>query len=339
MDPSTSTTHQPAAPRFYRTRLAPSPTGHLHLGHARTFLITWWLAQQHRADVVLRMDDLDATRVTPEIFSRVLADLRWLGITWNEGETGQPPAAGEESFRQSQRRDVYTLLLNLLWKSGAIYPCTCTREEIAAAIAAPHEGELSARYPGTCLGRYASFDDAIARAGHACWRLKTRPGVVPFTDLIAGPQGFDIAASAGDVPLTRLDGTPSYQLACVADDAAMAIDLVVRGDDLLESASQQMLLFSAMGLAPPTFAHVPLVVGGDGRRLAKRAGESRLSRLRDLGVPPERVVGWVAWRSGMLKTPEELTAREAITLFDLARLPRQRITLTDEDNAFLQGHR
>ena len=340
-----------------RTRLAPSPTGALHLGHARTFLITWWLARQAGAQILLRMEDLDAQRAKPESVQQAYDDLHWLGMDWDEGpghatcRNKDAPAAGAGSpcahcsadeYVQSNRRPLYATALGLLAQVGEIYPCVCARADIAAAVAAsagaPHEGDAAVRYPGTCRDRFIDLADAQHQTGKpACWRLRVPPGVVEFDDLIARPQHCDVAADAGDFPLTRFDGTPAYQLACVVDDAAMAIDCVIRGDDLLASTPRQILLYRAMGLEPPRFAHVPLVIGPDGKRLAKRHGESRIAQFRAAGVAPEKIVGWVAWRSGQIDRPSELSAADLVRRFDLAKLPRQRIVLGPEDFAWLRA--
>ncbi|MGN6368022.1 MAG: tRNA glutamyl-Q(34) synthetase GluQRS [Phycisphaerae bacterium] len=341
---------------FLHTRLAPSPTGALHLGHARTFLLTWWTARQAGARIYMRMEDLDAGRAKPESVEQAYADLRWLGMEWDGyGETrdAKPGAQNLDSgvVVQSQRLDGYREVLERLWAAGRVYPCVCTRADIAASVAgsasAPHEGEGILRYPGTCRakGQQATFRaDNLAGMERAvfeetgrkvCWRLRVEPGVVAFEDAVAGVQGFDVAGEVGDFPLTRFDGTPAYQLACVVDDHAMGIDLVMRGDDLVSSTPRQILLYRALGWEPPRFAHVPLVIGEDGKRLAKRHGESRIAQFRERGVPAEKVVGWAAWRSGQVDSLREMSAGEVLRGFDLGRLPRERIILGERDLRWL----
>jgi glutamyl-tRNA synthetase len=336
---------------FSRTRLAPSPTGALHLGHARTFLVTWWLARQAGARVFMRMEDLDAGRAKPESVRQAYDDLRWLGMDW-DGYPGSVHAGGE--VVQSERLGLYGEALEELWRKGAIYPCTCSRADIATAVAgsasAPHEGEAQPRYPGTCAGRDLAavrtlgFEEAATAlrgmlGKPVCWRLRAPAGKAGFVDVIAGAHSLDVQAAAGDFPLTRFDGTPAYQLACVVDDHAMGIDLVVRGDDLLPSTPRQLVLYGALGWEPPRFAHVPLVVGADGKRLAKRHGESRIAQFREAGVRPEQAVGWAAWRSGQLSTARPVAAREVVAGFDLGKLPRERVTLGAGDLAVLQPSR
>ena len=342
---------------FACTRLAPSPTGALHLGHARTFLITWWMARQAGAKVYMRMEDLDVGRAKPESVRQAYVDLRWLGMGWDEwGNSEFRIQNSELAVVQSERLRIYQAALERLWERDLIYPCTCTRAEIVAAVqgaaSAPHEGEGGekvVRYPGTCAAKQKTENMKHKTTGEVaamvegetgkkvCWRLRVRAGEVGFEDVIAGPQGFDVGAEVGDFPLTRFDGTPAYQLACVVDDHAMGIDRVIRGDDLLSSTPRQMLVYEAMGWSPPTFAHVPLVVGTDGKRLAKRHGESRIAEFREMGVSAEKVVGWVAWRSGMVEGIREMTAEEGVGLFDVARLPRERVVMTAEDLGWLRG--
>ena len=341
---------------FRRTRLAPSPTGALHLGHARTFLITWWMARQAGAQIVMRMEDLDANRRKAESIGQAYDDLRWLGMEWDHDETQTANSKRQNGGEvvQSDRMALYDAVLAELFRRGQIYPCRCTRKDIAAAVAAsvaaPHEGEETPPYPGTCRKNLGLTLDQLAPTNTqnpiptphslpAVYRLLVPTGAVTFTDLIAGPQSFDVARDVGDFPLTRFDGpppAPAYQLAVVTDDHAMGIDMVIRGDDLLSSTPRQIALYSALGWTPPSFAHVPLVIGPDGKRLAKRHGESRIAQFRAAGVSPEKVIGWVAWRSGQSETPREISAAEMIARFDLAKLPRQRVVLNNDDLRWLR---
>jgi len=348
--------------RFNRTRLAPSPTGRLHLGHARTFLVTWWLARQAGAQVVMRMEDLDAGRAKAEAVAQAYEDLQWLGMDWDlgpgtEARSSKDHKGGVGSLVQSERAaaGVYDAVVERLWQAEAIFPCVCTRADLLAAVAggasAPHEGENQPRYPGTCRGLLAGIDGpmrglTVADAARSvrlatgkvpCWRLLVRPGTQAFDDLIMGAQRFDVSAEAGDFPVTRFDEAPAYQLAVVADDSAMGIDCVIRGDDLLSSTPRQMLVYQALGRPVPAFAHVPLVIGPDGKRLAKRHGESRIAQFRAAGIRPERIVGWAAWCSGQIACPQEMAAADMIGKFDLAKLPRGRVVMTGEDLNWLAG--
>jgi glutamyl-tRNA synthetase len=336
----------------------------LHLGHARTFLVTWWLARQAQAEVIMRMEDLDAGRAKPESVAQAYEDLRWLGMDWDRGP-GANDQSGMGSLVQSERAaaGVYADVIEKLWQANKVFPCTCTRADLHAAVgagaSAPHEGEGQPRYPGTCripmeanpcvqvmplpgqtVTTWRPPSAAVAQWKSAagkpvCWRFQVDPGITRFDDAILGPQAFDVSAEIGDFPITRFDGTPAYQLAVVTDDAAMGIDCVIRGDDLLSSTPRQILIYEALGAPVPIFAHVPLVVGTDGKRLAKRHGESRIAQFREQGVKPERVVGWAAWRSGQIEKPEEMATKEMVGRFDLAKLPRERVVMTGEDLAWL----
>jgi glutamyl-tRNA synthetase len=337
---------------FRATRLAPSPTGALHLGHARTFLVTWWLARQAGAKIYMRMEDLDLGRAKPESVAQAYGDLRWLGMDWDACAPGEDAFAVrtadlvEGTVVQSHRVDVYEAALGRLWERGAVYPCTCTRAEIAAAVQnagnAPHESEGNVRYPGTCdqpelieplrgLTVQAATRAVRERTGkNVCWRLRVPAGPIVFEDLIAGPQAFRVEEEVGDFPVTRFVGVggeaaipAAYQLACVVDDHAMGVDLVVRGDDLLSSTPRQMLIYRALGWEVPRFAHVPLVVGADGKRLAKRHGESRIAQFREAGTRPEEIVAW----AGQFLGCGRRTAREALLHFDLKWLPRERVVV------------
>jgi glutamyl-tRNA synthetase len=269
-------------------RLAPSPTGGLHVGHARTFLAAWLSARADDGRVILRIEDLDATRVRPGAAEGMVSDLRWLGLDWDEGpDVGGPSAP----YVQSERLALYESALSRLRDRDLVYPCTCTRAEIARVASAPHAGEEGPRYPGTCAGRSAS--DAPALSGRPfAWRFRTGSAVpIGWIDLRRGPLHVD---AGGDFIVARSSGEVAYQLAVVVDDAAMGVTQVLRGDDLIASTPRQLLLYRALGLTPPSFGHLPLVLGPDGRRLAKRDGSVKLSTLRDEGVDPIRLVSWLS---------------------------------------------
>ena len=272
----------------YRGRLAPSPTGLLHLGHARTF----WLAQQraHAAGgaLILRNDDLDRPRCRAEFAAAMLADLRWLGLRWSEGpDLGGPHAP----YAQSTRLPIYIAAFEQLRANGAIYPCTCSRQEVLRALSAPHQGEDEPIYPGTC--RLRGEKSAASRAG-VNWRFHVPDGeAISFHDGACGAQREVAGEHFGDFLVWRKDDLPSYQLACVVDDAAMKITEVVRGADLLTSTARQLLLYKALGESAPAFYHCPLVTDASGARLAKRSDARALRTLRAQGhTPAELVQGW-----------------------------------------------
>lgn len=300
-------------------RLAPSPTGAQHVGNARTYLIAWLSARAGNGTVRLRIEDIDSPRVKPGAAAQALDDLRWLGLDWD----GEPVV-------QSDRRPLYEAALARLQARELVYPCTCSRSDIAAAASAPHAEHEGPVYPGTCAGRTAADAPALGRAGRPfAWRFRVS-GSPAFTDRYAGPRHIDLRACGGDFVVWKNDDTPAYQLAVVVDDADLGITEVVRGDDLIPSTPRQLLLYEALGLTPPTFCHVPLVVGPDGRRLAKRHGDTRLATLRAAGVRPEALVGLLAWSCGWLSRPEPIAPRDLLPHFRLETIPSRPFVLTDD---------
>jgi glutamyl-tRNA synthetase len=275
----------------YRGRLAPSPTGLLHLGHARTF----WTAQQRaRAQggaVVLRNEDLDAARCKPEFVAAMFEDLAWFGFEWSEGpDIGGPWAP----YSQSERRSVYAAAFERLRASGSVYPCTCSRQDVLRALQAPHAGEDEPLYPGTCRPKSDSFTPKPIAGAHVNWRFRVTNGEeISFVDGRCGPQCSIAGKDFGDFVVWRHDRIPAYQLAVTVDDAAMNISEVVRGEDLLKSTSRQLLLYRALGLVPPRFYHCPLLTDASGARLAKRHDALSLRALRERNVSAEELRrGW-----------------------------------------------
>ena len=296
----------PASP--YRGRLAPSPTGYLHIGHARTFNTAWRRAREAGGALVMRMEDLDPERSRPEYASAALEDLRWLGIGWDEG----PDVGGDFGpYEQSRRGDVYIAPWARLRQGGFIYPCRCSRKDLAATLSAPHESARSASgravgvqdpddepiYPGTCRparpeeGVFESSAEASEGPAGRNWRFRVPEGeIIEFNDLNLGPQCFVAGIDFGDFLVWRRDGVPSYQLACVADDAAMHITEVVRGADLLKSTARQILLNRALGFENPAWFHCELVVDEKGTRLAKRSDAVSIRELRRQGRSPAEIL-------------------------------------------------
>ena len=266
----------------YRGRLAPSPTGFLHLGHARTFWAAQARARAAGGALILRNEDVDAARFKMEFVTALLEDLRWFGFEWTEGpDVGGPFAP----YNQSERMTFYRAALALLRAGGFIYPCGCSRSDIQAAIAAPHaENDEEPIYPGTCRENRKS-----ARAGRKfSWRFRVPDGeIISFRDENLGGQKFVAGKDFGDFVVWRGDDMPAYQLACVVDDAAMQITEVVRGADLLASTARQILLYRALGLVPPAFFHCELLCDVQGRRLAKRHDVLSLRELRRRGFTPD----------------------------------------------------
>ena len=316
-------------------RLAPSPTGAQHVGNARTYLLAWLLARSQHGRVILRIEDIDSPRIKPGAAQQAIDDLRWLGLDWEEG----PDAGGPQApYVQTQRLPLYLLALAELQRAERVYPCTCTRSDVAAAASAPHVGQEGPRYPGTCSVRTVSHAHDLAAAGKPyCWRFRTTSRQRKLIDLVAGEVSCSVQAELGDFVVAKGDGTPAYQLAVVVDDHAMGVTQVLRGDDLLPSAFRQLELYDVFGWLPPAFAHVPLVVGPDGRRLAKRHGDTRLEELRRRQVPAERLVGYLAWSCGLIASQRPGTAPELVKGFSLSALPRQPLVFTAEALALLMA--
>jgi len=317
----------PSADRELVGRLAPSPTGRLHLGHARTFLIAWWSVRSRSGRIVMRLEDLDESRARPEMADAALEDLEWLGLDWD----GVP-------LLQSSGLERLGSNVEKLLASSSAYACTCSRADIRSAASAPQAGDVEIRYPGTCRGRYSSVEHATRVSGRAASvRFVTPAGPVDVEDAFAGHHRYEPELEVGDFMIARRDGLPAYQLAVVVDDAHQGVTEVVRGDDLLPSTARQLLLQRALGLPHPRWIHVPLVGDHEGRRFAKRRDDLSLGELRARGVDPRAVVSWAAGESGM-SVPDRVTAREAIAAFRLDRLPTEPVRLTpDRVNMLLES--
>lgn len=299
------------------SRLAPSPTGALHVGNARTFLINWLHVRAAGGTLLLRIDDLDGPRVKQGAATAALEDLRWLGLDWDE-------AAGV--LVQSERAAVYDEAAARLVAAGAAYPCVCTRSEVESAASAPH-GPEGPRYPGTCRGRWRTTEEAARATGRpAALRFVVPPGRIAFRDLLFGPQESDPSEETGDFVIRKSNGTAAYQLATVVDDAASGVDLVIRGADLLASTARQILLQRALGLPTPAHLHLPLVVGPDGRRLAKRHGDTSIRTLRATGWTALRIVGWLAASAGLAAAGEEVAPAGLLSRYDAAKLSVEPVT-------------
>jgi len=300
-------------------RLAPSPTGAQHVGNARTYLIAWLSGRSQGGRVLLRMEDIDSPRIKPGAADQACEDLAWLGLDWDE-----------EPIVQTERLPVYQAALEDLQKRELVYPCTCSRSDVERAASAPHgegPGTSEIPYPGTCAGRKAAEAAALGNKLFA-WRFRAGPEPVSFQDGYLGLVTLKPKELGGDFVVWKSAGTPAYQLAVAVDDAAMGVTEVIRGDDLVPSTPRQLLLYQALHLTPPAFTHVPLVVGSDGRRLAKRHGDTRLATLRAAGVRPESLLGLLAWSCGWMQTIEPMTAQELLPLFRLSTIPKQPFILT-----------
>ena len=306
------------------SRLAPSPTGALHLGNARTFLVNWALARNLGWTLLMRIEDLDGPRVKAGAVEQTLDVLAWLGIDFD----GEP-------VHQSRDLEPYRQAMQTLARRGRTYVCELARKQIEEASTAPHDGGHELRYPprlrppGAGSGGFERQD--------ANYRLIVSDEEIVVDESLAGPSAHRPAEEVGDFVIWTKRGVPAYQLAVVVDDARHGVTDVVRGDDLLASAARQTLLYRELGLRPPRWWHVPLVRGPDGRRLAKRHGDTRLATYRRAGVRPERVVGLLGWWCGVIEQPTPMSAREFREGFSPPRLPPYPITFTETDHAWLLG--
>ncbi len=298
----------------YVGRLAPSPTGAQHVGNARTYLIAWLAARRAGGRIALRIEDIDSPRIKAGAAEQALDDLRWLGLDWD----GDP-------LVQTRRLAHYESVLADFGQRELVYPCTCTRSDVAAAASAPHQEHEGPAYPGTCAGRRATDADKLDRPYSWRFRVTDSPA---FVDGFFGETRIDIRQIGGDFVIWKSAGTPAYQLAVVVDDIAQGVTEVIRGDDLLASSPRQTLLYRAMRQTPPRFTHVPLVVGPDGRRLAKRHGDTRLSSLRNAGVKAEALLGLLGWSCGWLSKPEPIATIDLIPLFRVDSIPKEPFVLT-----------
>ena len=313
----------------YVGRLAPSPTGALHFGNVRTFMIAWLRARSLGGKVILRTEDLDHPKDKPGAAAQAVEDLRWLGFDW------------DEEYVQSERKALYREALEILRNQTIsqapdlsiplVYPCVCSRKDVEAAQSAPHAGE-QLYYPGTCRGRYASWQEAFAAKGAPpCWRFAVPAGTrVAFDDGFAGRYEQDVGATLGDFPVARDEFGAGYTLAVVVDDLLMGVTEVVRGDDLLPATPAQILIARALQTSqrpdfrttkPISYCHVPLVVGSDGRRLAKRHGDTRVATFRASGGRPEALLGRLAASCGWCRPDELVTLRNLVSRFNLGTIP------------------
>ena len=319
--------HNNPVPHTAVTRLAPSPTGALHLGNARTFLANWLLARQMGWKIILRIEDIDGPRIKRGADRGLIEDLTWLGLDWDEGPV-----------YQSARIVKYREAIDQLIASGKAYPCVCSRKEVEAAASAPHAEDGAAVYPGSCRGKFASLDEAEHAGGRPpCVRFEAPDEVVEFHDHFVGNKRFNVARELGDFVIAKADGTPAYQLAVVVDDAETGVDRVVRGDDLLDSTPRQVLLYRALGMRDhiPEYWHLPLVVGEDGRRLAKRHGDTRLATYRDRGVTPQRMLALLADWCGVSDVGESVTAADLVKSFRLENVPKHATVFTAAHDRWL----
>ena len=294
-------------PEPVRVRFAPSPTGHLHVGGARTALFNWLFARHHGGVFILRIEDTDRSRSTEEYIDLILDAMRWLGLDWDEG----PPTAG---YRQTERADIYRAHAERLLAEGRAYRCRCTAETLDALRQAAKERGETFRYPGTCR------DAAVPASEPHALRLRApREGQTVVEDVIHGAVAFD-NAQLDDWILVRTDGTPTYNFSNVVDDVSMKITHVIRGDDHLSNTPKQLLCYLALGYPVPVFAHLPMILGPDKRPLSKRHGATSVQAFREAGILPEAMVNHLA-RLGWSHGDQEIFSRaELVGEFDLGQV-------------------
>ena len=309
-----------------RVRFAPSPTGKLHVGGARTAIYNWAFARANGGTFILRIDDTDPTRSTDENTQIILRAMRWLGLDWDEGGSAGGPSG---PYFQSQRTEIYQEYFRKLKEMGLLYPCFCSRTELHSAEA-PHRSDGRFLYTGRCRNLTPEEAALRARTRKPAARIRVPEEWVAFDDLHYGPQRELLSRDCGDFILRRADGVFAYQLAAALDDALMGVTEVVRGSDLLSSSPRQIWLQSLWGFSPPRYGHIPLLAAEDGRRLSKRDGDLDLGALRQRVTGPEAVLGLLAWLAGLLDRPEPVKAAELIPEFSWEKIPKEDILVSRE---------
>jgi len=314
------------------TRLAPSPTGALHLGNVRTFLINYAHAKQTGSQLILRVEDLDTPRVKPGADRGAIELLAWLGMTWDTGPV-----------YQTTDLSPYQSAINTLATQGHAYPCSLSRNEIErAALSAPDAAdeqreqlEHDTRYPGLSRDRVGQKLSPLGTLSQDNTRLLVPDEPTQFDDQFTGPQTANTQQQVGDFLIATKAGLPSYQLAVVLDDASQGVTDVVRGDDLIPSTHRQIWLQKLLGFSPPQYWHVPLVIGTDGKRLAKRHGDTRLTSYRQRGVTPQKVIGLVAHWCGQSDKPSEVSLASFVAAFEWQAIPKEPIVFTPDHEQWL----
>lgn len=305
-------------------RYAPSPSGRMHLGNLCCCLLAWLSAKSKGGTVVLRIEDLDAARCPRRFAALLEQDLAWLGLSADAGADLPAPAPGGP-FYQSERAQIYQHYYNILAGRGLVYPCFCRRSQLHAA-SAPHRADGQVVYAGTCRALSAGQAALRARTRAPAWRVRVPEEDIGFTDGHLGYYEENLARDCGDFYLRRADGVFAYQLAVVVDDALMGVTEVVRGADLLSSTPRQLWLYRELGLTPPQFYHMPLLLAPDGRRLSKRDGDESLENLQ-ARYTPEQVVGRLAFACGLQPTPAPRTPASLVAGFDWDKVPQTDILL------------
>lgn len=306
-------------------RLAPTPSGEMHIGNAFCYLLAWLSARSRGGRVALRFEDADTLRMRPEAVEQTFSDLLWLGLDWDEG-----PSPGERSgeYFQSCRTEVYDGYFEILRSSGEVYPCFCTRRDLQLA-AAPHAEDRSPVYPGTCRGLSPGRAAELSRLRPPAWRIKLSGERVSFTDLIAGEQSSDVLREHGDFPVRRADGVYCYQFTAALDDALMGVSEVVRSRDLLSSTPWQVYVQRRFSLPSPVYVHIPMLLDPEGARMAKRGGSLSLREIRR-HYSPEEVLGRLGYLAGLQDVPEPCGLERLLGSFRWDGLPGDDIAVPRE---------
>lgn len=302
-------------------RLAPSPSGRMHLGNAFSALLAWLSVRSAGGELVLRLEDLDPQRCKRAWCDQVEEDFRWLGLDWDRGGS-----QGGADYYQSNRGEMYEHYLHILEEKGLIYPCFCTRGQLHAA-SAPHRSDGTPIYPGLCRNLSQAERRERAKTRSPALRVQVPDRTISFEDGLQGFFAQNLAEECGDFILRRSDGVFAYQLAVVVDDALMGVTEVVRGEDLLDSTPRQLWLQEELGFDHPRYCHVPLLYGADGHRLSKRQRDVDLAAIRASGTAPEAVIGQLACWAGLLERPEPVRAAELIGDFRWQRVRRERVVV------------
>lgn len=310
-----------------RGRFAPTPSGFLHLGNVFCSLMAWLYAKSQGGDIVLRIEDLDSMRCPKSNADALAKDLEWLGLTWDEGAYC---STDSDSYFQSNRFGIYEPYFFTLLNKQQVFPCFCSRNELHVADA-PHLSDGRVIYPGTCRNLTYAQRAEKSRKRKPAYRVRVPDEVICFQDGHYGAQSFNLAKENGDFIVRRSDGVYAYQLAVTIDDGLMGINQVVRGWDLLSSTPLQLLLYRLLELPAPSFCHIPLLTAPDGRRLAKRDGDTEIAVLRKrFKDSPEPLLGHLAYLAGQLDKPEPITAQELLPIFKPEKLPLQNIVVPTE---------
>ncbi|XPV75708.1 MAG: tRNA glutamyl-Q(34) synthetase GluQRS [Desulfovibrio sp.] len=313
-----------------RSRLAPSPTGYMHLGNIWSFLLCWLLVRSKSGTVVLRMEDIDPARSRDEFVQGIIEDFAWLGLDWDEG----PACSGEDSlsgpFFQSQRLEEYGRVLKKFQQQGHVYPCFCTRKELRELAGAPHGPDACTVYPGLCRDLTEQECDLKRKNGrNPSLRMRCPQDIVSFQDMLHGEVSLNIDQCGGDFPVRRSDGVFAYQLAVVLDDIAQGITHIVRGDDILHCTPRQVYLYELLGAKVPEYAHIPLVLDHENERLAKRHKSLEVRQLRESGVTADAICGYLAYRAGLIPELKKVAASSLVAGFDICNISLEPVVLPE----------